>query len=42
MADYQARIRLTAEDKTDTRQRLPGMSLGWCYRITPSLFELDV
>ena len=26
----------------DTRQRLPGMGLGWCYRITPALFELDV
>jgi putative DNA primase/helicase len=26
----------------DTRQRLPGMGLGWCYRISPALFELDV
>lgn len=26
----------------DTRQRLPGMGLGWCYRILPSLFELDL
>ncbi len=26
----------------DTRQRLPGMGLGWCYRITPALFELDL
>lgn len=26
----------------DTRQRLPGMGLGWCYRVTPALFELDL
>jgi putative DNA primase/helicase len=26
----------------DTRQRLPGLGLGWCYRIMPALFELDL
>lgn len=26
----------------DTRQRLPGLGLSWCFRITPALFGLDV
>jgi len=24
----------------DTRQRLPGLGLSWCYRITPTIFDL--
>lgn len=26
----------------DTRQRLPGLGLSWCFRITPALFGLDI
>lgn len=28
--------------KHDTKQRLPGIGLTWCYRIAPAIFELDV
>jgi putative DNA primase/helicase len=26
----------------DTKQRLPGMGLTWCYRISPKVFEIDI
>ncbi|MDD2846180.1 MAG: DUF927 domain-containing protein [Rhodoferax sp.] len=26
----------------DTRQRLPGLGLSWCYRITPAIFDIDL
>ena len=26
----------------DTRQRLPGLGLSWCYRITPAIFDIDM
>jgi len=26
----------------DSKARLPGLGLAWCYRITPGIFELDI
>jgi putative DNA primase/helicase len=26
----------------DTKQRLPGLGLSWCYRISPAIFELEL